>query len=497
MKETKIRFLHTAALLVPSAAVLAAGATAGKPNVLVILADDLGYADVGFNGAKDIFTPHLDRLAQDGVIFRNGYVTHPYCGPCRAGLITGRYQARFGGEINVTYSPHDLYMGLPLTEKTIGDRMKAAGYRTGIIGKWHLGAAYPYHPNSRGFDYFYGFLGGGLTYFPENIRTTQPLTLPDGRPDYSANEGCALPLMRNDRPAEFNEYLTTALSRDAARFMTESRQPFFLYLAYNAPHSPLEAPLETVAKYAHIPDQNRRVYAAMIDEMDKGIGLILEALRNCGKLDNTLIFFLSDNGGVSPKPGHRSENWADNGPFRKGKGSMYEGGSHVPFIAHWPAGIPAGMTFDGLVSALDIGATAVELGGGDSSGNPLEGVNLIPYLTGEKSGSPHAALFWRSAAQSTWAVRTPQAKYLKEEWNSAGTELYDMISDPYESTNLVAQRPELRAELARLWNEWNAQNGTTVMLEAPTYQKSRLELFKKLDEEQREAAARRKPVVIK
>ncbi|WP_222846405.1 sulfatase family protein [Pontiella sulfatireligans] len=469
---------------------------AERPNILVILADDLGYGDVGFTGSQEIFTPQLDQLAANGMVCRNGYVTHPYCGPSRAGLVTGRYQARFGLEINVTYSPYDLYSGLPLTEQTFGTRMQKAGYRTGIIGKWHLGAAQPYHPNSRGFDHFYGFLSGGHSYFPENTTTAYPLLLENGSPHYSANEGCYLPLMRNNQAGEFNEYLTTALSREAAKFVAESKKPFCLYLAYNAPHGPLEAPKKTIEKYQHIKNKQRRTYAAMIDEMDQGIGMVVDALKKSGKFDNTLIFFLSDNGGVTSKPGHENENWSNNGPFRKGKGSMLEGGSHVPFFVHWPKGIKKPGTFEGLISSLDIAATAVALGGGDTSGHPLEGVNLAPYLSGKKSGTPHDALFWRVRDGVSWAVRTPTGKYLQENWGGSETQLYDMANDPYESTNLIGQVPEKRAELVKLWNDWNAGNTANVLLQAGEYQQKRLKLYEELHKQLQEKAQKTKPGVI-
>ena len=475
---------------------VALAAHAGKPNFLVILADDLGYGDVGFTGSKEIFTPRLDELAKDGMVFKNGYVTHPYCGPSRAGLMAGRYQARFGLEINLTYSPYDLHSGFPLTEKTVAERLKPAGYRTGIIGKWHLGASEPFHPNRRGFDHFYGFLSGGHDYFPDSVTTTFPLLLENGTPHYSANEGCYLPLSLNNGVGEFNEYLTTALSRDAANFVKESAQPFFLYLAYNAPHGPLQAPKETIDKYKHIKNKQRRTYAAMIDEMDQGIGMVVDALKECGKFDNTLIFFLSDNGGVTPKPGHENENWADNTPFRKGKGSMLEGGSHVPFIIHWPKGIKNPGTFDGLVSSLDIAATAVALAGGDTSGHALEGVNLAPYMAGQKSGSPHAALFWRIKDGVSWCVRTPKAKYLQENWGGNETQLYDMVNDPYEANNIVGKAPEKRAELARLWNDWNSGNTANVLLQAGDYQKKRLQMYEDLHRQLQEKAKKTKPVVI-
>ncbi len=473
-----------------------------KPNIIVIIADDLGYGDLGYTGSKDIRTPNIDRLAAGGMVCQNGYVTHPYCGPSRSGLMTGRYQARFGMEINLTNSPFDLYNGLPLTEQTFASRLKKGGYATGVIGKWHLGASPPFHPNNRGFDYFYGFLSGGHSYFPESVTNNHPLLLPNGEPHYSANEGCFQPLMRNNGHGEFNEYLTTALSRDAARFVSETKPPFCLYLAYNAPHQPLEAPKESIARYSHIQDKNRRIYAAMIDEMDRGIGMVTDSLKQSGKLDNTLIFFLSDNGaaGVHEKPGKKKggpTNYSDSGPFRDGKGSMREGGSHVPFIVHWPACIRKPGTFHGLVSSLDIAATAVALGGGDTSGHELEGVNLIPYLNGEKQGSPHAALFWRKRDGASWAVRTPTTKLLYQDQSAKSPELYDMASDPYEATDIIATSPEKRAEMAKLWNDWNSKNIANSYFESGEYQKKRLKMYEKLYQEAQQAAAKHKPVIAK
>ena len=475
-----------------------------RPNFIVILADDLGYNDVGFNGSKEIETPVLDKLAHNGVIFSNGYVTHPYCGPSRAGLITGRYQARFGVEINFTNSHYDMYSGLPTSEKTFGKRLQKAGYKTGIIGKWHLGASFPFHPNNRGFDYFYGFLSGGHTYWPENVTTHHPLYVKQDRPHYSANEGGFWPLQRNRNAAEFNEYLTTALSRDAAKFVSQSEQPFCLYLAYNAPHAPLEAPKELIEKYKHITHKQRRVYAAMVDAMDQGIGMVVEALEKSGKLDNTLIFFLSDNGGIVDKSrregttrGNRND-WGDNTPYRGGKGSMFEGGHNVPFIAHWPKGISAGSVYKLPVSALDIAATLVALADGDTSGKPLEGVNLIPYVEGEKSDPPHEALFWRMDSGKKWAVRTPKAKYFlpRNETGINGSFLVDMTKDPYETTNIISQNPKLRKQMAQLWNEWNAKNQPNKYLQANPYQKKRLDFYKALREELDQKASKQKPLVI-
>jgi arylsulfatase A-like enzyme len=469
-----------------------------RPNFLFIVADDVGYADTGFTGSEVVETPNLDRLAGNGVIFENGYVTHPYCGPSRAGLITGRYQARFGMEINLSYSPYDLHQGLPLDEKTFAERLKPAGYRTGMIGKWHLGASEPYHPNNRGFDYFYGFLSGGHDYFPSMVTTHPKLLLPNGQPHYSNNEGGTLPLLRNRNSAEFAEYLTTALSKDAARFVSESKQPFCLYLAYNAPHGPLHAPKALVEKYRKRESNLlRATYLAMIDSMDQGIGRVLDALGESGKLENTLIFFLSDNGGVYRKPGYEHEDWADNGPFRDGKGSMREGGSHVPFIAHWPQGFPKGITYPHLVSSLDLAATAVALGGGDASGNTMDGVNLEPYLNARVKGIPHQALFWRAVNGANWCVRTPEAKLFPAEFGSSELELYDMVNDPYETTNIIEAHPEKRAELAALWNEWNAQNEPCYLLQAYDYQKERMRLYEDLHERLKQKVKNLQPKVVK
>jgi arylsulfatase A-like enzyme len=473
-----------------------------KPNIIVIMADDLGYADLGYTGAKDIFTPNIDSLANNGIKVKNGYVTHPVCGPSRAGLITGRYQARFGLEINVTNSFYDEYSGLPTTEKTFASRLKSSGYNTGIIGKWHLGGNYKFHPNNRGFDYFYGFLSGGHSYLPKNVTTTTPLRVKNkgNQPHYSANEGSYWPLSRNNQAAEFNEYLTTALSRDAAKFVTKSDKPFALYLAYNAPHLPLEAPQSTIAKYSHIKNKSRRIYAAMVDEMDKGIGMVVDALKKSGKFDNTIIFFLSDNGAAAPIAGMGFKKkkikqlFSDSGKFRDGKGSMREGGSHVPFIVHWPAGIKKSGEFNGLVSSLDIAATAVALGNGDTSGHKLEGVNLIPYLNGEKTGSPHQALFWRRG-DAQWAVRTVDSKYLMNA-KKQGVELYDMINDPYEKTNLVKQEKSKKKAMATLWNIWNEGNQNNVLLESGSYQKVRLKFYKDLHEELQAKAKKTKKIII-
>ena len=467
------------------------------PNILVILADDLGYHDVGFTGCTDIETPRLDELANNGMVFTNAYVTHPYCGPSRAAILTGRYQARFGMEINPTYSPFDLHMGLPLDQMTFASRLQKAGYKTGIIGKWHMGAAPPFHPNNRGFDHFYGFLAGGHSYFPKDVNTISPLVNKSGAAMYSANEGSYYPLSLNNGAGEFKEYLTTALSRDAAEFVKGSKQPFMLYLAYNAPHQPLEAPKETIEKYSSIGNKSRRTYAAMIDKMDEGIGMVIDALKEAGKLDNTIIFFLSDNGGIADKAEHTPEIFASNFPFRAGKGSMYEGGTHVPFFVYWPKGITKPQKFDGLVSSLDIAATAVAVASADTTNARLDGVDLVPYLTGMRKGSPHDALYWRAEEGTTWAVRTPAAKFvLAKAQKNNPPELFNMVSDPYETIDILDTKPDERKKMAKLWNEWNAINKPIIWLQANAYQKKRLEMYEQLHNEMVEKAKNRLPKKI-
>ena len=460
-----------------------------NPNFLFIVADDIGYADTGFTGSTTVDTPNLDRLARNGVVFRNGYVTHPYCGPSRSGFITGRYQARFGMEINLSYSPYDLHQGLPLAEKTFAERLQPLGYRTGMIGKWHLGASEPYHPNNRGFDYFYGFLSGGHDYFPSMISTHPKLLTAKNEPHYSNNEGGTLPLLRNMNTARLDEYLTTSLSQDAANFIDQSTQPFCLYVAYNAPHGPLQAPKNLIEKYRlRTNDSLRATYLAMIDSMDQGIGLILNSLESSDKLNNTLIFFISDNGGVYPKKNYEHESWADNYPFRDGKGSMREGGCHVPFIAHWPNGFPGGITYPHLVSSLDIAATAVALAGADTTDSDLDGVNLEPYVNNRVKDIPHKALFWRELNGALWAVRTPEYKLMLADYGSEVLELYDMRKDPYETTNLIHKYPEMRAQLASLWNDWNIQNSTCYLLQAYDYQKERLKMYEVMHQRLKDSA---------
>ncbi len=451
------------------------GATT-PPNILLIFVDDLGYNDVSYNGATEIETPNIDRLAEEGVAFSNGYVAHPTCGPSRAGLLTGRHPARFGMETNLAYAPFDEQYGLPVAETTIAAYLQDAGYRTGLVGKWQLGAAPPFHPLNRGFDYFYGFLGGEHDYF--TVDTTRP--------------GFAyLPLNDNRSATGFDGYLTDALTDRAVEFVNDDAnednaaapKPFFLYLAYNAPHTPLQAPRELVQKYSHVEDVKRRTYLAMVDSLDQNVGRVMAALEESGKRDNTVIFFLSDNGGVYPAPGGRLYlTWADNDPFNKGKNSFLEGGIRVPFVASWPARWPQGETFEPLVSSMDITATALGLAGGAAvPDRPLDGVNLDPFLVGERDRAPHEALFWRLADfpppnVPKFAVRSGQAKLVNDS-RTGEAQLFDLARDPGETRNLIDDEAETAARLARLWNDWNRENRSMNIYAYTTTYKSRLVEF--------------------
>jgi arylsulfatase A-like enzyme len=412
-----------------------------RPNILIILADDLGYADLGVQGSKDIPTPNIDSLAHQGVRCTEGYVSSPMCSPSRAGLLTGRSQSRFGHEINWEPDwPADSNdpRGLPLTEKTIADHLKAAGYHTGIVGKWHLGEAPPFHPNRRGFDEFFGFIGGGHNYFCGAYRDTPPMNY------YNTA------LERNGVPQPVTPgYLTTVLGGETASFIHRNKEkPWLLYTAFNAPHTPIQATPELLERVKHIPDASRRTYAAMIVGMDDAIGRILQQLRDDGLEERTLVFFLSDNGGTT------EDNTSSNNPLRGRKGMMWEGGIRVPFIARWKGVLPSGKTYDRPVSSLDILSTALAAAGVTSvASQPLDGVDLVPYLSGKKSGDPHEMLFWRMTERDIWAVRDGTHKFVKQ---GQKPNLFNLATDVGESKDLDGKLPEVRDRLQKAYDEWVA-----------------------------------------
>jgi arylsulfatase A-like enzyme len=411
-----------------------------KPNVLVIVSDDQGYADIGVQGCKDVPTPNLDALARSGVRFTNGYVSGPYCSPTRAGLLTGRYQTRFGHEFNPGAKGPDV--GLPLTETTLADRLKAAGYATGLVGKWHLGDAPKFHPQKRGFDEFFGFTGGAHSYFPAK------------GPD----------VLRGTAPAEEKEYLTDAFAREAVAYIDRHKaHPFLLYLAFNAVHTPMHATDERVKKFAHIKDERRRTYAAMLTALDEAIGKVIEKVRAEKLEEDTLIYFFSDNGG--PTMVGTTINGSVNAPLRGSKRTTLEGGIRVPFFVSWKGRLPAGTTDDRPVIQLDLHATALDAAGVRPQADwKLDGVDLVPYLTGDKkSATPHDALYWRMGSQM--AVRKGDWKLVRYDPVADGgkgratdARLYNLAADVGETNDLAAREPDRVKELQRLWDAWNEGN---------------------------------------
>jgi len=402
-----------------------------QPNIIVIVGDDMGYADISCQGCKDIATPNIDSIARNGVRFTNGYVSCGVCSPTRAGLVTGRYQQRFGHEFNPGPPRQGSRenVGLPLTEVTIADVLKSSGYTTGIVGKWHLGEAPHFHPLKRGFDEFFGFLGGSHSYTDPGL-------------------GSGNPIMRGTEPVDEKEYLTDAFTREAIAFIERHRdKPFFLYLTYNAVHAPLQAPERYQSKFEQISDPKRRVYAGMMTAMDEGIGSVLGKLKTLGIEEDTLLFFVSDNGG--PTQG----NGSNNGPLRATKATLYEGGIRVPFMVQWPRRLKGGRLYEHPVIALDILPTAAVAGGANlPKEHKLDGVNLLPFLTGEKKTAPHEMLFWRTGQNH--AVRKGNWK-----WVTMGGEtgLFDLGSDISESRDLKAEKPDVVKELEKAFEQWNSQ----------------------------------------
>jgi arylsulfatase A-like enzyme len=426
----------------------AGNAQASRPNIVVIVADDLGYADIGIHGSKDIPTPNIDALARGGIRFTDAYVTGPHCSPTRAALLTGRYQQRFGHEVNFGGGPAFRDAGLPIDQTTIADRLKAAGYRTALFGKWHLGSTERLHPMARGFDEFFGFLGGDHSYVESMLNGNNPLF--DGR-----------------RPVEATGYLTDVLTDRAVDFIKrEKGRPFFLYLSYNAVHTPMEAPEKYLSRFSHITDGLRRTYAAMLSGMDDGIGRTLDALRSEKLEENTLVFFFSDNGG--PTMPTTTINGASNAPLRGSKRQTWEGGIRVPFIIRWKGHLAEGKVDSRPIIQLDVLPTALAAAGVTASPQwKLDGVNLLPYLTGRLQGSPHEALYWRLFAhmairKGPWKlVRTMEGPLVAADeaaqTDLSDAQLFNLADDIGEKNNLAAAQPQKVKELAAEWLRWNKE----------------------------------------
>jgi arylsulfatase A-like enzyme len=440
---SRARFFSSAALLavILAAACLAAPAAAAAPNVIVFYADDLGWGELGCQGNPEIPTPHIDSLAQSGVRCTQGYVAATYCSPSRAGLMTGRYPTRFGHEFNAVAN----HSGLPLTETTLPGRLKELGYATVCIGKWHLGDTPPYRPTARGFDEFYGTLANTPFYHPTKFIDSR------SSPDVVAVK-------------DENFYTTDAYAERAVDWLSRRAAapaaPWFLYLPFNAQHAPLQAPKRSLDRFAGIADEKRRTFAAMLSAMDDAVGRVLTKVRELGAEENTLIFFIADNGGPT------QSTTSANGGLRGFKTNTYEGGPRVPFLVQWKGRLPAGKTYDLPVMNIDVMPTVLAAAGkpagqADKNGGRIDGVDLVPFLSGASAGRPHETLFWRFGGQ--WAARKGDWKLVVSKGGSGRPELYDLAADPGEKTDRAGSEPARVAELQALYNAWNVEQATPIV----------------------------------
>jgi len=398
-----------------------------QPNIVLIVSDDQGYADSScYDHPKEVSTPNIDKLAAEGVRMTNGYASAYICAPTRAGLLTGRYQQRFG-----FYTGGDSRVGLPLSEVTVAELLKKQGYATTVIGKWHVGIEPEYHPLKRGFDEFYGFLGHGAhDYF--NLQITN---------EYNS-------IYRNEKPINDTGYLTDNLARESVSFIERHhKQPFFLYLPFNAVHWPLQA-LEKYIKRFDTGEENRDIYLAMLTSMDEAIGQVLGALKRTGADNNTLLIFFSDNGGAR-------NNFANNGVLRDYKQTVYEGGIRVPFIVRWPGKLPEGTACDEPVISLDILPTICAAVGARLPGDrEYDGKDMLPVLRAKTKKPLHKILFWDDGVKQ-WAVREGKWKLL---FNREGSlELYDLEDDISEKNNLAKENPEIVKRLQQAYTTWKNQ----------------------------------------
>ncbi len=440
-----------------------------QPNIIFLIADDLGYGELGCQGNPQIPTPHIDSIAENGVRFTQAYVTAPNCSPSRAGLMTGRYPTRFGYEFNPTGARNELPQnGLPPSETTMAEALHNLGYTTGLVGKWHLGGTAAYHPHRHGFDEFFGFTHEGHYFVPPPYdgvttmlrRRTLPGNRQEGRwgeggkliytahmghdePDYDANN----PILRSGQPVEEKAHLTDAFTREAVDFIRRhADKPFFLTVAYNAVHSPLQGADTYMAKFPGISDVHRRIFAAMLAHLDDSVGAILTELDATALVEDTVVVFLSDNGGPT------RELTSSNLPLRGGKGQMYEGGLRVPFLLQWPGSVEGGRTVGHVVSSMDLYPMAIKLAGGDVS-EKLDGVDLMPLAKGHISQGTQDELYWRQGPRA--ALRLGDWKIVRG--RRSPWELYNIQKDLEEKRNLAAEKPERLKQLLSRWGKLDEQ----------------------------------------
>lgn len=453
------------------------------PNILYIVVDDLGKFEVSAYGSQTMKTPNIDKLASKGVMFTDCYVNASVCSPSRAGLLTGRYPQRYGFETQpMERYPNNLMsyyvgkniintgnfemvteptypakkqmikQGLPPTEMNLAEILKMRNYNTAIIGKWHLGFDTHLIPNNRGFDEQFGFYGASSIY--TKTRKSEDI-VSFIQPNFSANHQWktgrkkTASIRRNDKIVKEDRYLTWAFMDEAIEFMdanSSKPEPFFLYLTFNAPHVPFQAPKEYYEMHADEKDENKRVYYAMINALDDAIGNLVEKMESLGLDENTIIYFISDNGGATYTGA------TDNGPYKGGKLTNFEGGVNVPCIISWKGHINEGEVYDKPISSFDLFATAVEAAECPLPNDRVyDGVNLLPYLTGEKEGEPHKAFYWRT--DHIQAMREGDYKYIlstRDNW----AELYKISEDKYEQYDLNIEQPEILMKMRKDFDKW-------------------------------------------
>ena len=451
------KFIVTVTILLMTTVGIHAQNKKDKPNFIIILADDLGYGDVGFTGSKQIKTPHIDALANTGVTFSQGYVSAPVCGPSRAGLITGRNQVNFGVDNNIKADLpqfNENYVGLPISEKTIANRLGELGYVNGIIGKWHLGEAEHFHPTKRGFHEFWGYLGGGHNYFPSE---------PDGK-TYNRE------IISNYKKPQPITYITDDKGDECVDFIRRHKsEPFFLYASFNAPHAPMQATEADLKLYSHIENEKRRTYAAMVHRLDVNVGRMVNELKQQQLYENTVIVFLSDNGG----PCH--SNASLNAPFSGQKGILLEGGIRVPFVMSYPSKLKKGV-YDNPITSLDLTPTFVNLAGGKTTPKEkLDGVNIFPYITNKIEGTPHETMLWRftisaGIRKGNWTlVRLPDRLPL----------LFNLDTDPQEQNNVTDQHRDLVETMLKELGNWDVSCPQVLFLEGNRWRRKQVDLYDK------------------
>ncbi|MEY4181040.1 MAG: Arylsulfatase [Planctomycetota bacterium] len=415
-----------------------------KPNMVVFYSDDQGWGETGAYGNKEIPTPHIDSLAKHGVRFTQGYVAATYCSPSRAGLMTGRYPTRFGHENNAVANR----TGLRLDQVTLANRLKDLGYATCCVGKWHLGMSAEYRPTKRGFDEFFGTLANTPFFHPTNFIDSR-----------LSNE------VRQISDADF--YTTDAYAERSVDWLERSKdKPWFLYLPFNAQHAPLQAPKKYLDRFPAIADQKRKLFAAMLSAQDDAVGRVMAKIRELGQEENTLVFYIADNGGPT------LSTTSQNGGLRGFKMTTYEGGPRVPFLSQWKRRWPAGVTYDLPVVNLDVLPTMVAAAGGKiAESDKLDGVDLAPFLTGANKSRPHETLFWRFGEQ--WAIRHGDLKLVMSRGGSGKPELYDLAADFAETKDLAAARPEDAKKLQAMWDKWSAEQSPASAQETPPGQKTK------------------------